>query len=60
MAAEKKKVDVKQRKKWIEPKIETVSLVPKETVMGACFSASLTHGSEQEGGCGIPFPKCRT
>jgi hypothetical protein len=53
MAIESEKKEIKKRKPWIEPKIETVSLVPKETVMGGCKSISDTHGMGVDIGCVI-------
>ncbi len=59
METETAKTEGKQRRKWIEPKIETVNLVPKETVMGGCFSQSVHNAKDDaDNGCGVPFPQC--
>jgi hypothetical protein len=38
--------EVKQRKPYVKPQLGIVSLVPKQTVLGGCFSVSITVGSD--------------
>ncbi len=66
MKTDNEKTEIKQLKKWIEPKIEIVSLIPKETVMGGCLTASNPAGGKigagPLAGCGSTVPpvvKCQ-
>lgn len=41
----------KVRKPYVKPRIETVELRPKETVLGVCKSPSLAQNEGSAGGC---------
>ena len=54
---------VKQRKVYVKPQVEIVDLMPKQTVLGGCLTASNLAagyvGNGADSGCGQPVdPKC--
>jgi len=54
--------ELQLRKSYIKPKIERVSLVPKETVLGGCKIPSISGPSDGVGGTGctlgVPGTSC--
>jgi hypothetical protein len=54
---------VKQRKAYVKPEVEVVDLMPKQTVLGGCLTASNSAagyiGNGADSGCGsIIDSKC--
>jgi len=51
--------EMQVRKSYIKPKIERVSLVPEETVLGGCKTPDYVIDAIGLAiGCGIPFAAC--
>ena len=54
---------VKQRKVYVQPQVEVIDLLPKQTVLGGCLTASTVGGiyvGATDPGCGTSSldPKC--
>jgi hypothetical protein len=51
-------IQVKQRKVYIRPEVEIVDLMPKQTVLGGCLTASNVDAGwtgNSDFGCGQPL-----